>query len=70
MDEIDTSGQKRKGFGSMHPDKRRQIASMGGKAVPAEKRSFSQNKDLAADAGRKGGTSIRVVTFKSRADFL
>jgi general stress protein YciG len=46
----------RRGFASLSPEKRREIASMGGKSVPAEKRSFSQNRDLAAEAGRKGGS--------------
>jgi general stress protein YciG len=45
----------RRGFASMDPDRRREIARMGGRSVPAEKRSFSQNRDLAAEAGRKGG---------------
>ncbi|MGA9368691.1 MAG: KGG domain-containing protein, partial [Steroidobacteraceae bacterium] len=27
----------------------------GGQSVPDEKRSFSQNPELAAEAGRKGG---------------
>jgi general stress protein YciG len=39
----------------MDPERQREIASLGGKSVPAEKRSFSQNRDLAAQAGRKGG---------------
>ena len=39
----------------MNAERQRQIASMGGKAVPDEKRSFSQNRRLAAEAGRKGG---------------
>ncbi|MEK4035805.1 KGG domain-containing protein [Methylocystis sp. IM3] len=33
-------------------------ASKGGKSVPAEKRSYSQNPELAAAAGRKGGQSV------------
>lgn len=45
----------RRGFASMDPEKQRAIASQGGKSVPAEKRSFSQNRDLASAAGRKGG---------------
>ncbi|MBB4039835.1 general stress protein YciG [Microvirga flocculans] len=45
----------RRGFACMDPEKQREIASRGGKSVPAEKRSFSQNRDLAAQAGRKGG---------------
>ncbi|HEY6823765.1 MAG TPA: KGG domain-containing protein [Steroidobacteraceae bacterium] len=39
----------------MNAERQRQIASMGGKAVPDEKRSFSQHPELAAEAGRKGG---------------
>ncbi len=35
--------------------KQREIASKGGKSVPAEKRSFSQDRELASEAGRKGG---------------
>ena len=42
----------------MDQDRQRQIASMGGKAVPDSKRSFSQNRELAAQAGRKGGQSV------------
>jgi uncharacterized protein len=52
----DTDPKKAKrGFASMDPEKRREIARMGGKAVPPEKRSFSQNAGLAAQAGSKGG---------------
>jgi len=47
-----------RGFASMNQDRQRQIASMGGRAVPDSKRSFSQNRDLAAKAGRKGGQSV------------
>ena len=45
----------RRGFASMDPIKQREIARKGGRAVPSEKRSFSQNHKLASDAGRKGG---------------
>ncbi len=54
-------GQPKKstrGFASMSPEKQREIARKGGRSVPAEKRSFSQNADLAAAAGRKGGQSV------------
>lgn len=44
-----------RGFGSMDPDKQRDIASKGGQSVPDEKRSFSQDRELASEAGRKGG---------------
>lgn len=39
----------------MDPEKQRKIASMGGKSVPDSKRTFSTNKKLAVEAGRKGG---------------
>jgi len=49
------SGISRRGFASMDPERRREIARMGGASVPGEKRSFSQDRSLARDAGRKGG---------------
>jgi general stress protein YciG len=42
----------------MDQAKQRAIASKGGQSVPNEKRSFSQNRELAAQAGRKGGRSV------------
>ncbi|MGV6874002.1 KGG domain-containing protein [Pseudochelatococcus sp. B33] len=47
-----------RGFASMDRDKQRAIASKGGQSVPDEKRSFSRNRQLAAEAGRKGGRSV------------
>ena len=52
----------RRGFASMSPEKQREIASKGGRSVPSEKRSFAQNRDLASEAGRKGGRMSRVST--------
>ncbi len=45
----------RRGFAAMDPARQREIARKGGASVPDEKRSFSQDRDLAASAGRKGG---------------
>ena len=39
--------------------KLRAIASKGGKSVPKEKRSFSQNRTLAIEAGRTGGQRVK-----------
>jgi len=50
------TGVKRRGFASLSPEKRTEIAKLGGRSVPEEKRSFAQNRDLAREAGRKGGT--------------
>ena len=48
----------KRGFAAMSPEKQREIASKGGKAVPAEKRSFAQNSKLASSAGSKGGKAV------------
>ncbi|WP_432444817.1 general stress protein, partial [Salmonella enterica] len=47
-----------RGFAAMDEQKQRDIASKGGQSVPAEKRSFSRNHELAAEAGRKGGQAV------------
>ena len=47
--------KKRVGFAAMTPEKQREIAAKGGRAVPPENRAFSRNRTLAAKAGRKGG---------------
>jgi general stress protein YciG len=49
----------RRGFAALDPERRREIARRGGASVPNDKRSFAQNRDLAANAGRKGGTASR-----------
>ncbi|MBX9574334.1 MAG: general stress protein [Caulobacteraceae bacterium] len=49
------SGVSKRGFASMDPERQREIARKGGASVPSEKRSFSQDRGLAAKAGRKGG---------------
>lgn len=46
---------KPRGFATMTPERQREIAKKGGASVPADKRSFSQDRDLASRAGRKGG---------------
>jgi len=40
----------------MTPERRSEIARLGGKALRPEQRSFSQNRQLASEAGRKGGS--------------
>lgn len=52
-----TKSTSTRGFASMDREKQRAIASKGGRSVPDEKRSFSQNHKLASEAGRKGGKS-------------
>lgn len=51
-------GSSHRGFAGMDQQRQREIASQGGKSVPDEKRSFSQDPGLAAEAGRKGGQNV------------
>lgn len=57
----------KRGFASMTPEKRREIASKGGKAVKPENRSFSTNNRLAIEAGRKGGSAAPKAKTESPA---
>ena len=58
MPEHETRPKSTRGFASMDAARQREIASKGGQSVPPEKRSFSQDPQLAAAAGRKGGLSV------------
>jgi uncharacterized protein len=55
------------GFAAMAPERRRQIAAMGGSAVPAEKRGFAVDPVFAAKVGKLGGKAVpnekRSFTF-------
>ena len=46
------------GFALLPPERRKEISSMGGKALKDEGRSFSINRELAREAGRKGGLAV------------
>lgn len=48
----------------MDEEKQRRIASKGGRSVPNEKRSFSLDRRLAAEAGRKGGQASHAGARK------
>ncbi|ATQ67052.1 MULTISPECIES: general stress protein [Methylosinus] len=58
MPRTQTHDTSRRGFASMDEEKQREIARKGGESVPAEERSFSKDRELAATAGRKGGKSV------------
>ena len=57
-----SSGKSNRGFASMDRAKQREIARKGGESVPNEKRSFSQNRELAAAAGSKGRRGLTGLT--------
>jgi uncharacterized protein len=50
--------KKRRGFACLSLQRRREIASMGGRSIPDANRAFSKQRDLAREAGRKGGLAI------------
>lgn len=56
--ESDMAEKSRRGFAAMDEAKQRAIAAKGGRSVPDEKRSFSRDRGLAAEAGAKGGQSV------------
>ncbi len=47
----------RRGFASMDPDKRREIASKGGKAAHEKGTAHEWDGEEAREAGRKGGAA-------------
>lgn len=51
--------QGRQGFASMTPEKRREIASMGGKRAHELGRAYTWDSEAAQRAGRKGGSISR-----------
>jgi uncharacterized protein len=51
----------KRGFASMSHDRQIEIARIGGASVPTEKRSFYQDRALAAAAGRKGGKARHLA---------
>jgi general stress protein YciG len=53
-------GISRRGFASMDPERRKEVAARGGRNVPSDKRSFAQNPGLASVAGRKGGMAPKA----------
>lgn len=55
-----TDQKSRRGFASMDPERRREIARKGGSNIPAEKRSFARDRALAAAAGKKGGMASQA----------
>ena len=49
----------RRGLAALTQERRREIASLGGKSRRPESRAFSQSRDLAVEAGRKGGRAAK-----------
>ena len=50
--------RKKRGFGSMDPERQREIARLGGQASAASPRGHRFRGKKAREAGRKGGLAI------------
>ena len=50
-------GGSNRGFAAMDPEKQREISRKGGLSVAPKDRSFSRDRSLASNAGRKGAIS-------------
>jgi len=50
--------KKDRGFASMSPEKRREIASKGGRAAHAKGTAHEFTSEEAREAGRKGGQKV------------
>lgn len=61
--------KKQVGFAVMTPEKRVEIARKGGKSVPSQKRTFSNNHELAKSAGRLGGQNVPADKRSFSKDF-
>lgn len=52
-------GVEKRGFATMAPGRRKEIARLGGRSVDPANRTYSKNRKLAVSAGRKGGKAVR-----------
>lgn len=53
------NGKSKRGFAAMDPEKRREIASEGGKAAHEKGTAHEFDSEEAREAGRKGGRASR-----------
>lgn len=60
MTDATPTPKRPQGFAALSPERRQQVARLGGTAVNPANRSFSKSRDLAIEAGRKGGSVKRV----------
>ena len=50
----------KRGFATLTPERLHELAVAGGKSLRPEQRAFSQNRDLAKAAGKKGGNAPKA----------
>jgi uncharacterized protein len=61
-----TETKKPQGFAALTPERRTEIASLGGKAAHAQGVGHQWTKETAAVAGRKGGTIAALGRMRLR----
>lgn len=54
-DDSNDSKKKPRGFAALTPERRRELASIGGRAAHAKGTAHEFNRETATEAGRKGG---------------
>jgi general stress protein YciG len=52
------NGKSKRGFASMSPEKRKEIASKGGKSAHKQGKAYKFNSDSARKAGKIGGKAV------------
>jgi general stress protein YciG len=62
--------KQKRGFACISPERRREIASMGGKSVPPEKRTYSIDKSKAVESGVKGGVGRARSAWEKKKHLL
>lgn len=63
----DPKPKGRGGFGSMSPERLKEVAAHGGRSVKAENRHLYANKDRAREIGRLGGFA-KAAAAKAKKD--
>ncbi|AEL07185.1 stress-induced protein [Xanthomonas campestris] len=58
MEDGQNATRSRRGFAALDPEKRRLLASSGGKAAHASGNAHEFTSDEAREAGRKGGQAV------------
>jgi general stress protein YciG len=59
--------RRKPGFGSMDPEKQREIASKGGRTAHALKKAHRWTSETAREAGSKGGDASAIRRAEKKA---
>ena len=67
--EMNMTEKQKRGFATMSEERKREIASLGGKACPASSRTFRDPK-IASEAGKKGAASRIAKMWEAKRHLL